>query len=210
LTLGCGLTYRKVGNAATWGGVLSGEKTEVKFKACAVVATALLGLTAAPAWAGYQTCNGKRIPDSARSCPDGSIPMFHADEMKPDPQPQGGGYGREDGYDRGGRGGRPAPSLFGVWRTSVPGAVWEGSADAAGYRRVHAAPGARAGDLVITPDGRYSWNSYGGKKGRWVRGDDPAYPIVLIDTVEHKRWKVGWDRDHLVIWDGSIWYFGRR
>lgn len=175
----------------------------MRSKFCIAAAAALVCLAAGPAWAGgYYTCNGKRLPPGVDDCPDGSIAMFHAEDV---PQVRPPAPVKPDR-----RTAQPAPSLFGVWRTKVPGAVWESPGSRQGYNRLNVAPGARAGDLVIHQDGRYTWNSYGGKKGRWMKGDDPAYPIVLIDTVENKLWRVGWDRDHLVVWDGSIWYFGQR
>ncbi|MNY04263.1 hypothetical protein D3C86_1369300 [compost metagenome] len=103
---------------------------------------------------------------------------------------------------------------FRVWHTRVPGAVWQSPSDVPGYETLHIAPGVQAGDLTISPNGRYVWNSYGGKVGQWVRGD-ANYPIVLIDTVENKKWKVGYDPKHtggrdIVIWDGYIWYDGKK
>lgn len=81
-------------------------------------------------------------------------------------------------------------------------------------RRMEIFPGAAAGDLLIRPDGSYAWASYGGKVGRWVAGDSD-YPLVLIDTVERKRWKVGLDERgggrRIYIWDGdAITYNGSR
>ncbi len=104
--------------------------------------------------------------------------------------------------------------FFRVWHTGVPGAVWQTPSEVPGYNRLHIAPALTAGDLTISPEGLYAWNSYGGKTGKWVRGNC-AYPVVLIDTVENKRWQVGYDPRHtggrdIIIWDGSIWYDGRK
>ena len=111
--------------------------------------------------------------------------------------------------------GTSAPaSLFRVWHTSVPGGVWTSPSSVPGYDRLNISPGVKSGDLTISSNGYYTWNSYGGKAGRWVPGDK-AYPIVLIDSVEKKKWKVGFDPKHtggrdIVIWDGFVYYDGRK
>lgn len=102
--------------------------------------------------------------------------------------------------------------FFRVWRTRIPGAVWQSPSATPGWDVLHVSAGAQAGDLTIFPDGRYVWNSYGGKKGRWVR---EGGAIVLVDTVEGKRWSVRRDPDRqggrdIVVWDGSVWYDGRK
>jgi len=174
----------------------------------------LLPLSAA---AGQQVCGNQVVPASARSCPDGSIPMFVADEIKPYVPPQSvQAASREPRRQE-----LPHSNssdlnyYFGVWRTGIPGAVWTSPS---GYRDrewLHVGAGVSAGDLIIRPDGTYVWNSYGGKTGRWVRGDS-EYPITLIDTVENRHWKVGADPKHtggrdIMVWDGnSIAYDGRK
>jgi hypothetical protein len=107
-----------------------------------------------------------------------------------------------------------AEQLFGVWRTRIPGGVWQTPSGIAGYDNLHVSAGAKSGDLIIRKDGTYKWNSYGGKEGRWEKGNSD-YPIVLIDNVEHKKWKVGIDPKHtggrdIVIWDGNYWYDGKK
>lgn len=106
-------------------------------------------------------------------------------------------------------------SLYGVWRTNIPGAVWTSPGTYNDW--LHVSTGVAVGDLIIRPDGTYIWNSYGGKSGNWTQTHgDSDYPIVLIDTVENKQWKVGVDPKHIggrdiMIWDGnSIYYDGRK
>ncbi|MCL5030213.1 MAG: hypothetical protein M1480_14475 [Bacteroidetes bacterium] len=104
--------------------------------------------------------------------------------------------------------------LFGVWHTKIPGAVWQSPSEVSGYDKLHVSAGARSGDLVINKNGTYKWNSYGGKSGKWEKGG-PDYPLVLIDKVEHKKWKVGFDNKHtggrdIIIWDGYVWYDGKK
>ncbi|TRW95586.1 hypothetical protein [Candidatus Methylobacter oryzae] len=103
-------------------------------------------------------------------------------------------------------------ALYGVWRTSIPGAVWTSPGTYTDW--LHVSTGIAVGDLIIRPDGTYIWNSYGGKSGNWVRGDSD-YPVVLIDTVENKQWKVSTDSKHtggrdIVIWDGRFLYYDGR
>lgn len=189
---------------------------------------AALVLLPLAAQAGRQMCGNQEVPASARSCPDGSSPMFIADEIKVPPQP-----GREPvqaparkpraRWNEETNTVQPAAApgarlayYFGVWRTSIPGAVWTSPSGYRGLDWLHVSTGVSAGDLIIRPNGTYVWNSYGGKAGRWVDGDDAAYPIVLIDTEENRRWKVGADLRHtggrdIMVWDGnSIYYDGRK
>lgn len=177
-------------------------------------------LAALPAVAA-QMCGSQRVADNARSCPNGDLPMFVADEVKPYAPPAPGPAahaqrpGRAAAAEPGGGAGSPE-YYFGVWRTRIPGAVWTSPSGYQGYDWLHVRAGASAGDLIIRPDGTYVWNSYGGKSGRWVRGESAAFPVVLIDTAENRRWQVGADpkrtggRD-IVVWDGnSFSYDGRK
>lgn len=104
-----------------------------------------------------------------------------------------------------------ASQLFGVWQTNIPGAVYTVPSGVAGYDRLIVSSGAAAGLFRLNPDGTYVWNSYGGKRGKWERSNDPEYPVEIIDTVENRRWKVGFDARAQVlrIWSGSFWYEGR-
>ena len=102
-----------------------------------------------------------------------------------------------------------AKDILGEWMTSIPGVAYETPSQVDGYNTLNVSPGVRDGALLINPDGTYEWSAYGGKTGAWKAGD-ADYPVVLIDTVENKEWRVGLDRGKLVIWDGSIWYEGVR
>lgn len=102
--------------------------------------------------------------------------------------------------------------LFGIWHTKVPGGVWQSPSQVPGYDVLHIAPGVLSGDLTISPNGHYAWNSYGGKTGRWEKGNSKDYPIVLIDTVENKKWRIGFNKrgKGIFIWDGFVHYTGTR
>lgn len=105
-----------------------------------------------------------------------------------------------------------AAGLLGVWQTNIPGAVYTTPSGRPGYDLLHVSSGAAAGLLRLNRDGTYSWNSYGGKRGKWVETGRPDYPLEIIDTVENKRWLVGLDpkSGELIVWAGSYWYNGRR
>lgn len=167
--------------------------------------------------AGQQVCGNLVVPASARSCPDGSIPMYVADEIKPYVPPQSVQTpSRAPKHnDLPISGSSDLNYYLGVWRTRIPGAVWTSPSGYRDHDWLHVSTGVSAGDLIIRPNGTYVWNSYGGKAGRWVHGDS-EYPIVLIDTVENRHWKVGADPKHtggrdIMVWDGnSIYYDGRK
>jgi hypothetical protein len=175
-----------------------------------------------------QMCGKTVVPANLRTCPDGSSPMFVADEVKPyvsqpiarPDQPRARQIPPS----------RPIPAapedrpqsnaganlnyFFGVWRTNVPGAVWTSPSGYQGREWLHVGAGAAAGDLIIKPDGTYVWASYGGKTGRWIAGD-AEWPIVLIDTSENRRWRVGADAKHIggrdiMVWDGNSFYYNGR
>ena len=187
------------------------------------VAMSWLLLASLHASAG-QMCGGQRVADNVRSCPDGGIPMFVADEVKPYTPPDlhtaptmAPGSQRQSRPAQAGQSGNAASPdyYFGVWRARIPGAVWSSPSGYQGYDWLHVRAGVSAGDLIIRPDGTYVWNSYGGKAGRWMRGD-AGHPVVLIDTVENRQWRVGAGPGRtggreIIVWDGSSFHYdGRR
>jgi len=105
-----------------------------------------------------------------------------------------------------------AAALLGLWQTNIPSAVYTTPSARPGYDLLHVSSGAAAGLLKLHRDGSYSWNSYGGKRGKWVETGRSDYPIEIIDTMENKRWLVGLDprSGELIVWAGSYWYNGRR
>jgi hypothetical protein len=148
-----------------------------------------------------------------------AIEMFRAEEVKPYQPPQSQyrqDAPRVDAVQPGPAARNAGISgLMGLWQTNVPGAVYTTPSSIPGYDRLHVSPGGPKGMLNIKSDGTYWWNSYGGKQGRWVDTGNADFPIQLIDTVENKKWAVGFDPKRLagreiVVWDGSIWYDGRR
>jgi hypothetical protein len=203
----------------------------------------LLILLAIPlaAMAGRQVCGKNEVPANLRTCPDGSSPMFVADEIKPyvPPQPiarpsQPNARPSQPNAWPDQPTARPTPPsrstpvtpedrpqsnanlnyFFGVWRTNIPGAVWTSPSGYQGRDWLHVSAGAAAGDLIIKPNGTYVWASYGGKSGRWIAGD-AEWPIVLIDTSENRKWRVGADAKHtggrdIMIWDGNSFYYDGR
>jgi hypothetical protein len=170
-----------------------------------------LAFLAPPLEAGQQICGDRLVPETVRVCPDGALPVFAADEVKPTRSHDRIGRDRE-------RPGREASSIdyfLGVWRTRVPGAAWRSPTGYAGYDWQHAPSALNAGDLIIKPDGTFVWNAHGGSSGRWERGDRDA-PIVLVD-MEKRRWRIAADpartggRDIVVRGEeGGLSYDGRR
>jgi hypothetical protein len=146
------------------------------------------------------------------------IKPFQAQEVKPyrAPEIQPAGGVRHEPQRRAGQLASDAQvqPLLGAWDSGVGGAVWTSPSSVPGWETLHVSPGALAGLFVLYPDGRYIWNSYGGKKGRWTRTDDPGYPIAFDDPVERKRWHVGadpHDPGRIFIYDGnSIYYTAKR
>lgn len=170
------------------------------------------------AWAGTYTCAGVVVPESTRTCPDGTIPMYQATVIQPAPRPvQPVPYPTQPTATPSTPTPPPAPAavdvraFFGVWHTNVPGAVWTTTSNQTGYDRLHVSAGVAAGSLVIKANGTYTWASYGGKSGKWEQGGADS-PIVLIDTVEKRRWQISFDRQHpdgkhIYIWDGNAYYY---
>jgi hypothetical protein len=177
-----------------------------------ILASALpLAFLAPPLEAGQQICGDRLVPETVRVCPDGALPVFAADEVKPTRSHDRIGRDRE-------RPDREASSIdyfLGVWRTRVPGAAWSSPTGYAGYDWQHARTGLHAGDLIIKPDGTFVWNAHGGTSGRWEHGDR-EYPVVLVDTAENRRWRIAADPRHtggrdIVVLDGdALSYDGRR
>jgi hypothetical protein len=126
------------------------------FGAALVFAVGSFGVTAIPALAGYQTCNGL-VRNSVRMCGDHLIPIYHAEELTPEPTARpvvwcsSGHYGRFVSPSAGQVDGRVA----GRFSLTVPGSVTthvEGNEE---YLRTH--PSAAGGYLTIRPNGTYSW-----------------------------------------------------
>ena len=131
------------------------------FVAALVFAAGSFGVTALPALAGYQTCNGVVVPNSVRMCGDHSIPIYHAEELTPGPTARpvvwcsSGHYGRFVSPAAGRVDGRVA----GRFALSVPGSVTSHVEGNDEYLRAH--PSATGGYLTIRPDGTYSWTGGG-------------------------------------------------
>lgn len=141
-----------------------------------------------------------------------AMEMFKAQEVQPyqPPQPRQQAPAQPAQPARAQASG--AAALLGVWQTNIPGAVYTTPSGRPGYDLLHVSSGAAAGLLKLDRNGTYSWNSYGGKRGKWVETGRSDYPIEIIDTVENKRWLVGLDprSQELIVWAGSYWYNGRR
>lgn len=79
-----------------------------------------------------------------------------------------------------------------------------------------AGSGVLPGGIKINADGTYIWNSSWDEKvikGNWRATTDQDYPLELIQAQEGKDWKVGktaGDPSTITLWNGSIWYTGKK
>ena len=162
--------------------------------------------------AGQQYCGDTLVAEQVSRCEDGSIPIYKADTIKLNKPAQTIPTKPDNPV-------KPqatdASSFMGVWRTNVPGAVWESPSGYEGYNWLNVGVGRATGDLIIKPDHTYIWQAYGGKTGQWEQGTSD-YPVILIDTVENRRWQLSYDPyrtggREITVWDGNAYYYdGRR
>lgn len=169
-----------------------------------VVGVMAMSLSACQARAAYQTCGERFIGSDVVRCPDGSVPRYNPGA----PPVSGGAVTSQPG--NGARLGVAAQdAVYGIWHTTRPGISYPSAIDVPGAYLLVARAGLAAGDLTISPNGTYVWNSYTGTSGRWIKGDDVS-PVVLIDDTHHMRWKVGLAGGVLLIGGGGQVYSGRR
>jgi hypothetical protein len=135
------------------------------------------------------------------------IKPYQAQEVKPYRAADSGAQHAQPPQKGGG-----ISSLLGLWQTNIPGVAYTTPSSQAGYDILHVSPGAPGGLFMLNANGTYSWNSYGGKRGKWVQTGRSDYPVEIIDTVEKRRWLVGLDgrTGEITLWSGSFWYKGRR
>lgn len=164
---------------------------------------AVLLMASASASAGYLVCGGQMVSNKVNVCPDGTTPRYVPESTPPNPAP----YSPLPQL-------QPAPptqptyppvavqrdisTLFGVWRTNVPGAVWASPMGYQGSNWMYITTGVALGDLIIKPDGTYVWMWPSRKTGRWeMQPPNAPYPLVLIDEEENRRWHIGWGNAYM-------------
>lgn len=107
---------------------------------------------------------------------------------------------------------------FGIYQIWVPGAAYT-IPDYSNQQLIlvtSAGTGVLPGGIQINSDKTYVWNSSWDEKvikGTWIETGDQGYPIELIKAQEGKSWKIGKSTDtnaDITIWDGYIWYDGKK
>eukprot|EP01037_Dinobryon_pediforme_P001504 gene1504-1526_t len=165
------------------------------------LAGAVMG-TAAPASAAYQTCGESFVAIDMVRCPDGSVPHYNVG----DPPQAAGNTARSPV-------GTPASrnmetQLFGIWHTNRSGAALSSALDVPGAYLLNSKIGLAQGDLTISPNGSYVWNTFTGTSGRWVRGEKDG--IVLYDETQRRRWRVTLAGERVLITSDPESFTGRR
>ncbi len=154
------------------------------------------------AQANYQTCADKFVSLEIVRCPDGSVPHYTLG----DPPAAAGmaGMARPPA-----KSGNPDISeLFGVWHTNRPGESYMNALDVPGSYLLAAKPGLGQGDLTISPNGTFVWNSFSGTSGRWVRGEKAG--LVLYDESTRTKWRLNAVGESISISADTQTFTGRR
>lgn len=162
------------------------------------VMVASLIISLPPAAASYQTCAEKFVSMDTVRCPDGSVPHYAAGQLP----------GAPSASARSGATTTPADTLFGIWHTNRPGAAYASALDVPGAYALAARPGLAQGDLTISPNGTYAWNSFSGTAGRWLRGANKT--IMLYDEANHTKWMVTPGADRIAISNEKQSFTGKR
>jgi hypothetical protein len=155
-----------------------------------------------PASAAYQTCGESFVAIDMVRCPDGSVPHYNVG----DPPKVAGGAGRGPQGSQASR--NVEDKLYGIWHTSRPGASYSSALDVPGAYLLNAKVGLASGDLTISPNGTYVWNTFTGTAGRWVRGEKDG--IVLYDETQKRKWRVSLSADRVVVTSEPDTFTGRR
>ena len=153
-----------------------------------------------PARAAFQTCAEKFVSMDIVRCPDGSLPHYAIGDPPGAPTAQGSPKPITAT--------QPADMLYGVWHTSRPGAGYSSALDVPGAYMLNARPGLAQGDLTISPNGTYVWNTFTGTSGRWVRGLNKG--IVLYDETNHTKWLVTPSAERILVTDQKQSFSGRK
>lgn len=168
-------------------------------KPAAVLAlTASFAASVPAAQAAYQTCAEKFVSMDIVRCPDGSTPHYAIGDPPGAPAAKGSAKTATATGD----------TLYGVWHTNRPGAGYSSALDIPGAYLLNARPGLAQGDLTISPNGTYVWNSFTGTSGRWARGETKG--IVLYDEINHTKWMVTPSAERILVTDQKQSFSGRK
>lgn len=152
------------------------------------------------AQANYQTCADKFVAMDLVRCPDGSVPHFNIGDPPASPAAAAAGKQAKPTTEIAG--------LYGIWHTNRPGASYANAMDVPGSYLLAARPGLAQGDLTISPNGTYVWNTFSGSSGRWTRGEKDA--VVLYDDSTRSKWRVVAAGDGISIATNNQVFAGRR
>ena len=151
----------------------------------------LIAAAARPALAGTFTCAGSAVGMDTVTCPDGSMPNYSYFDLPP----AAGEDHDHTVYGTSLRGHNQALTsrvFTGVWHTEAEGVSYGRSADVPGAYMMEGAIGLRAGDLSISSNGAWVWNTVRGASGRWIAADPDTqseWQFVLIDGQSDDRWQ---------------------
>lgn len=157
------------------------------------------------AQANYQTCADKFVGMDVVRCPDGAVPHYNTGNP---PAAPGAATGQQTKPATPASPASEISPLYGVWHTDRPGASYMNALDIPGSYLLAARPGLAQGDLTISPNGTFVWNTFSGTSGRWVRGDKAG--IVLYDESSHIRWRVTLVGERILLASESQSFTGRR
>jgi len=150
----------------------------------------LIAAAAHPALAGTFVCAGKAVGIDTVTCPDGTIPSYSYFEL---PAAPGEDHDRTVyGTSLRGHNQDLTSHVFtGIWHTEAEGVSYARPADVPGAYRMDGPIGLRGGDLSISSNGAWVWNTVRGSAGRWIPTDPDKqrdWQFVLIDEQSEERW----------------------
>ena len=147
-------------------------------------------LAARPALAGTFVCAGKAVALDTVTCPDGTIPSYTYFDL---PAAPGEDHDRTVyGTTLHGHNQDATSRVFtGIWHTEAEGVSYARTADVPGAYRMDGPIGLRGGDLSISINGAWVWNTVRGSAGRWIPANPDTqreWQFILIDEQREERW----------------------
>ncbi len=136
-------------------------------------------------------------------CPDGAVPHYNIGDP-----PAAAGAAPTRPQAKPGSPATEIDGLFGVWHTNRPGASYMTGMDVPGSYLLASKPGLAQGDLTISPNGTYVWNTFSGTSGRWVRAEKVG--IVLYDESTRTKWRIVPTGERILITAEAQSFSGRR
>ena len=159
------------------------------------------------AQANYQTCADKFVSMDIVRCPDGAVPHYNIGDPPAAPSAApSAAPGRQQAKPTSPE--SEIDSLYGVWHTNRPGTSYMTAMDVPGSYLLAAKPGLAQGDLTISPNGSFVWNTFSGTSGRWVRSEKTS--IVLYDESTRTKWRIAAAGGGVSITADTQAFMGRR